>query len=148
MSTLNHIINLLTHPSQLGGIVSNHQLSLITQKGQAHRSPLGAASSISCLNSFKSSSLNSTSLPPTFSFNRSGFLVPGIGIAPWAMTHATASWPGVHPFLSAIALNSRTRRRLAGRYSGWKRGMDLRRSLGGSLSRFSMLVIRSSSVWG
>jgi len=53
--------------------------------------------------SFNSSSLISTLVAPKFSSNLSALLVPGMGIAPCALTHARASWAGVHPFFSAIS---------------------------------------------
>jgi hypothetical protein len=70
---------LFTNSSKLGRIIP---IISHAHTDKTHLSPLGAASSIKVLNSFKSSLLNSTAPPPIFSFNLSGLLVPGMGIAP------------------------------------------------------------------
>lgn len=86
---------------------------------------MGFALSIRALNSDSSSSVKSTMEAPKFSSRRAACFVPGMGIAPCAMTHAKASWLEVVPFLAAQRSNSSTIRRFLGMFSTLKRGIVL-----------------------
>jgi hypothetical protein len=78
--------------------------------------------------SFNSSSLMTTSVEPKFSLSLSTLFVPGIGIAPCALTQARASWADVHFFFSAIFSRACRSFKLFSRFSEANRPASFRRS--------------------